>query len=105
MELPPGGIKLIFIDGISMVRSTMFNVQINNRLKDINGSKEPFGGVSVIAIGDLFQLEPVMDRYTFKDLDNSKYAILAPSLWQDYFKMFELKEIMRQREAKCLLKS
>ena len=55
-----------------MVGSTMFNVQINNRLKDIKGSKEDFGGVSIIAIGDLFQLEPVMDRYIFKDLDNSE---------------------------------
>ena len=80
-----GGVKLVFIDEISMVESTMFNVQINNRLKDIKGSKEPFGGVSIIAIGDLFQLEPVMDRYIFKDLDNSEYAILAPNLWQDYF--------------------
>ena len=78
----------------------MFNVQINNRLKDIKGSKEDFGGVSIIAIGDLFQLEPVMDRYIFKDLDNSEYAILASNLWQNYFKMFELKEIMRQRESK-----
>ena len=78
----------------------MFNVQINNRLKDIKGSKEDFGGVNIIAIGDLFQLQPVMDRYIFKELDNSEYAILAPNLWQDYFKMFELKEIMRQRESK-----
>ena len=78
----------------------MFNVQINNRLKDIKGSKEDFGGVNIIAIGDLFQLQTVMDRYIFKELDNSEYAILAPNLWQDYFKMFELKEIMRQRESK-----
>ena len=49
----------------------MFNVQINNRLKDIKGSKEAFGGVSVIALGDLFQLEPVMDRYVFKDMKDS----------------------------------
>ena len=95
-----GGVKLIFLDEISMVGSTMFNVQINNRLKDIKGSKEDFRGVSIIAIGDLFQLEPVMDRYIFKDLDNSEYAILAPNLWQSYFKMFELKEIMRQKESK-----
>ena len=74
-----------------MVESTMFNVQINNRLKHIKGSKEPFGSVSIIAIGDLFLLEPPMDRYIFKDLDNSAYAILAPNLWQDYFKLFELK--------------
>jgi ATP-dependent DNA helicase PIF1 len=95
-----GGLKLIFLDEISMVGSTMFNVQINNRLKDIKGSKDDFGGVSIVAIGDLFQLEPVMDRYIFKNLDNSEYAILAPNKWQDYFNMFELQEIMRQRESK-----
>ena len=73
-----------------MVGNTMSNVQINNRLKDIKGSKNDSGGLSVIPIGDLFQLQPVMDAYIFKDLDNSQYSILAPNLWQEYFKMFEL---------------
>ena len=82
----------------------MFNVQINNRLKDIKGSREDFGGASIIAIGDLFQLEPVMDRYIFKNLDNSEYVVLAPNKRQDHFNIFELEEIMRQRRAKCLLK-
>ena len=50
-----GGVKLIFIDEISMVGNTMFNIQINNRPKDIKGSSLPFGGVGIIAIGDLFQ--------------------------------------------------
>jgi hypothetical protein len=40
-----GGLKLIFLDEISMVGSTMFNVQINNRLKDIKESKDDFAGV------------------------------------------------------------
>ena len=78
----------------------MFNVQINNRLKDIKGSKDDFGGVSIIAIGDLFQLQPVMNGYIFKDLDNSEYSVLAPNLWHEHFKMFELHEITRQRESK-----
>ena len=95
-----GGVKLIYIDEISMVRNTMFNVQISNRLKDIRGSKDDFGGISIIAIGHLFQLQPVMDDYIFKDIDNSEYSILAPNLCQKHFKMFELHEIMRQRESK-----
>jgi len=78
----------------------MFNVQINNRLKDIKGSSLPFGGVSIIAIGGLFQLQPVMDGYIFKDMDNDEYGVLAPNIWQELFKMFELHEIMRQRESK-----
>ena len=95
-----GGLKLIFLDEISMVGSAMFNVQIDNRLKDIKGSKDVFGGVSIVAIGDLCQLQHVMDRYIFKNLDNSEYGILAPNKWQDYFNMFELEEIMRQRNSK-----
>jgi len=78
----------------------MFNIQINNRLKDIKGSHLPFGGVSIVAIGDLFQLQPVIDGYIFKHLDNSEYIILAPNLWQEHFRMFELHETMRQRESK-----
>ena len=83
-----------------MVGSNMFTVQINNRLKDIKGSKEDFGGVSIIGIGDLFQLPPVFDGYIFNDIQNSEYSILVPNLWKKYFKMFELDEIMRQRESK-----
>ena len=37
-----------------MVVNTMFDVQIDNRLKDITGSLLPFGSVGIIAIGDLF---------------------------------------------------
>ena len=80
----------------------MFNVEINNRLKDIKGSSLPFRGVSIIAIGDLFQLQPVTDGRMvmyLKDMDNSGYGILAPNLWQEHFSMFRLHEIMRQREV------
>ena len=93
-------VQLIFLDEISMIGNTMLNVQINNRLKDIKGSKEVFGGISIIALGDLFQLEPVMDSYVFKDMKDSDYGSLAPYLWQEHFTMFELDEIMRQRESR-----
>ena len=91
-------VKLIFLDEISMVGNTMFNIQINNRLKDIKGSRELFGGVSIIALGDLFQLEPVMDAYVFKDMKNSEYAALAPNIWKELFTMFELDEIKTKRK-------
>ena len=93
-------VKLIFLDEISTVGNIMFNVQIKNRLKDVMSSKEPFGGVSIIALADLFQLEPVMDAYVLKDIKNSEYQALAPNLWRELFIMFELEEIMRQRESK-----
>lgn len=60
----------------------MFTVQINtsNRLKDIKGRVLPFSGVSIIGIGDLFRLQPVIDGYIFKDVDNSEDSILAQNL-------------------------
>ena len=64
-----------------MVGNTMLNVQINRRLKDIKGSSLPFGGVSIVAIGDLFQLQPVMDGYIFKNMDDDEYGVLAPNIW------------------------
>ncbi|CAB4015328.1 Hypothetical predicted protein [Paramuricea clavata] len=54
----------------------------------------------MVVVGDLFQLEPAMHRYRFKNLGNSEYTVLAPNKWQDNFNMFELEEIMRQRESK-----
>ena len=59
-----------------MVGRAMFNVQINNRLKDIKGRKQDFGGVSIVAIGDLLQLEPVMDKCIFKNPEKSGYSFL-----------------------------
>ena len=90
--------QVIFIDEISMVGSAMFNF-LDLRLQQIMGTKEPFGGLSIITVGDLFQLKPVFDNWIF---ENSKdgYAALATNLWQKYFQMFELSEVMRQREDK-----
>ncbi|CAB3987819.1 ATP-dependent DNA helicase PIF1 [Paramuricea clavata] len=90
--------KVVFIDEISMVGSGMFNF-LDLRLQQIMGTKEPFGGLSIITVGDLFQLKPVFDHWIF---ENSKdgYTALATNLWQQYFQMFELSEAMRQREDK-----
>ena len=42
-----------------------------------------------------------MDGYIFNDVQClSSYNILAPNLWKIYLRMFELDEIMRQRESK-----
>lgn len=91
-------LKVIFIDEISMVGKRMLNF-INLRLQEITGSTKPFGGVSVIAFGDLFQLKPVMDSWVFATGYNSggELEMLGPNLWKDLFSFFELTEIMRQK--------
>ena len=93
-----GSLKLIFIDEISMVGFKMLNC-INQRLKEVKQSPKPFGGISIIAVGDLFQLKPVMDSYIFRTPGNG-YLPLATNLWQELFYMFELTEIMRQADNK-----
>ena len=101
MRCKLSALKLILLDEVSMVGNSMFTIQLNNRLKDLKGNKEDFGAVSIITIGDLFQLKPVMDGYIFKDVQClNSYNILAPNLWRKHFGMFELDEIMRQRESK-----
>ena len=97
MRCELGAVKLILLDEVSMVGNSMFN----NRLNNLKGSKDDFGGVSIITLGDLSQLKLVMDGYVFTDIQClNSYNILVPNLWRKYFKMFELDEIMRQRESK-----
>ena len=39
-----GALNLILLDEVSMVVNSMFTVQLNNRLKDLKGSKDNFRG-------------------------------------------------------------
>ena len=61
------------------------------------GTKELFGGISLITVGDLFQLKPVFDKWIF---ENSVigYSALASNIWTENFALFELTEIMRQKD-------
>ena len=67
------------------------------RLQEIKGSKQHFGGVHVILLGDLFQLIPVRDCWIFAN-NSCEYTSLALDLWQCYFTMFEVTEIMRKKD-------
>ena len=68
------------------------------RLKQIKGVSPDvmFGGVSILAVGDLYQLPPVAQPPLF-DVVSDAYASLygSGSLWKDEFEMIELDEIMR----------
>ncbi|MES9882338.1 MAG: AAA family ATPase [Sedimenticola sp.] len=95
-----GEVKLVIIDEISMVGFRMFNL-IHKRLQDIKGSSLDFGGVSLLCFGDLFQLKPVFDCYLFSN-SSCGAAALATNLWVKHFCMYELIEIMRQRDSLIL---
>nr|XP_034322603.1 ATP-dependent DNA helicase pif1-like [Crassostrea gigas] len=91
-------LQILVIDEVSMVYKRLL-FYIHERLVQIKKCKKPFGGVSVIAVGDFYQLPPVKQR---KDerlyKENGSYPI---DYWLDFFKIVELDEIMRQREDKA----
>lgn len=51
------GLRYLIIDEISMVSATTL-LHIHRRLEEGTGVQAPYGGVSVIFIGDFFQLPP-----------------------------------------------
>lgn len=89
-------LKVVIIDEISMVGTKTLDF-IDTRLQQLTGTRISFGGLSIIAVGDLYQLKPVGDPPLFVDLTEGASA-LAPNLWKDYFKMYELIDIMRQKD-------
>lgn len=88
--------KLLIIDEISMLGSNVL-FSIHHRLCQIFGSKEAFGGRSVIVLGDFKQLRPVGDSYAFKPRRDAVAQMIGNPLWSK-FKLFELTEIMRQKD-------
>ena len=82
----------IFIDDVSMVGSTLSEYG-NIRLQEIFDCKKPFGGKHVIAIGDFYQMKPVMNGYKLKN-SGKHYTALALNVWCDNFKIYSLTEIM-----------
>ncbi|XP_078621306.1 uncharacterized protein LOC144887780 [Branchiostoma floridae x Branchiostoma japonicum] len=99
LRLRLGKLKLLIIDECSMLGSDHL-YHTHRRLEDICGTCDPdsrFGGVSILAVGDLFQLQPVGQRHVF-DLPTDSYAKLHGSLWEENFTMMELTECVRQRE-------
>ena len=86
----------VFIDEISMVGNKLFSF-LYQRLKDIKGNDLPFGGMSIITIGDLFQLKPVCDSFLAQNPSHGLLP-LATNLWTEYFSMYELTTIMHQKD-------
>ena len=95
MRVQLGDLQILVIDEVSMVYKRLL-YYVHERLVQIKKCKKPFGGVTVIAVGDFYQLPPVKQR---KDERLYKENVLYPvDYWLDLFKVVELREIMRQRE-------
>ena len=93
-------LKLVIIDEVSMVDSGML-YKLDMRLQEITQKLEPFGGIGVLAFGDLMQLPPIMGRNVFEEPLNDEFLIthrLNPR-WQ-MFKSILLEKNHRQGKDK-----
>jgi hypothetical protein len=88
-------LQLVIIDEISMVSTTQLDY-VHGRLEQIKGTSGTsyFGNVSILAVGDFYQLPPVCPR---TPLCVPRHEILK-DIWNTLFEMVELTDIMRQRD-------
>jgi len=94
-------IDLLIIDEVSMLRADILDA-IDFRLKSVKGNyKEPFGGVQVLMIGDLFQLPPIVRENEWEILSkfyNSLHFFEAHALRESGMVYLELDKIFRQKD-------
>lgn len=79
-------IERIVIDEIFMCRADIID-GMDNLLKRYRFSDEPFGGVQMVFVGDLYQLPPIVN----KDSDEGEYLFSEYSGFPYFFKAFTYK--------------
>ena len=93
-------LDLLVIDEISMVRADLLD-GIDATLRRFRRSKEPFGGVQLLMIGDLRQLSPVVKDDEWALLRNhyqTPYFFSSNALMQTRFIGIELTQVFRQSD-------
>ena len=90
-------VGVVFCDEISMVGSCKFT-KINFQLQDIFCNNSFMGGVSFVAVGDLRQLPPVLDRYVYENNHLDGRPAISPSHWDEHFRIFYLTDKMRAQK-------
>lgn len=94
-------IDLLIIDEVSMLRADILDA-IDFRLKTVKRNfNEPFGGVQLLMIGDLFQLPPIVKDYEWRVLGKfykSMHFFEAQALKNSGMVYLELDKIFRQKD-------
>ena len=95
-------IDLLIIDEVSMLRADVLDA-IDFRLKHAKRNfKQPFGGVQLLMIGDLFQLPPIVkdqERQVMRQFYESPFFFHSQALREGGFVHIELEKIYRQSDA------
>lgn len=96
--------KTLIIDEISMVRADLLDA-VNDALCYYRENKEPFGGVRVIFVGDLFQLPPVVKKDDWNMVSRyyeTPYFFSAQILKYTKLNTFHLEKVFRQKDDKFI---
>ena len=92
---------MLIIDEISMVRADIFDC-IDKFLRLNTGKPDqPFGGVQLVVIGDLYQLPPVVkgeEKRLFETKYTSPFFFSTDGFLKGKFRKFELSNVFRQRD-------
>ena len=98
-------IDLLIIDEISMVRADLLDA-IDYRLKSVKGNfKQAFGGVQLLMIGDLYQLQPIVKPHEWEHLKafyKSPHFFESSALKTSGFTYIELDKIFRQQDNRFI---
>jgi hypothetical protein len=93
--------ELLIIDEISMVRADTMDA-IDTLLKHVRKNyAQPFGGIQLLCIGDLFQLPPVVQNQEWSILSeyyNSPFFFDSMAIKEQMPLLIELNKIYRQKE-------
>lgn len=93
-------LELLIIDEVSMLRSDTLDA-IDITLKRFRGNSQPFGGVQLLFIGDLFQLPPVVHEEEWlrlKEYYKTPFFFEARILQNNQPISIELNKVYRQSE-------
>ncbi|MCA0333658.1 MAG: DEAD/DEAH box helicase [Bacteroidetes bacterium] len=95
-------LEILILDEISMVRADILD-GINRILQLHRNNSKPFGGIRLVAFGDIYQLPPIVssaeERHFFQNNYTSAY-FFASEIWQQLHNMryINLSKVYRQTD-------
>lgn len=98
-------LETLIIDEVSMMRADMMDAIDASLRLNRNRPYDPFGGVQLVLIGDLFQLPPVVEQDLleyFEDNYSTPYFFSAKVFNEIRLKKIELQHIFRQNDPEFI---